>query len=174
MVDQSSAISPIEAIDVFTVSQLHNGFGSSANTPVGFYIIDDGAAVLDDHATPRDVLGREHAVTVNWRWLDDQAIVGAKTDFMLMNPCRSPNPLAVRAAVTDLPRLSTRLCAVFDGIHRATDFRVVAVGDFDLRRYRAPSSIVDDDGEVWAAGLLVGNRVFPRGGHRAGPFRYTE
>lgn len=91
-----------------------------------------------------------------------------------MNPCRSPNTLAVRAAVTDLPRLSTRLCAVFDGIHSAGDFRVVTVGEFDLRRYRAPSSMVDDDGEVRAGGLLVGDRVLPPGGYRVGSFDYTE
>jgi len=56
--------------------------------------------------------------------------------------------------------VSAWLGAVFDCIGSASDLRMIAVGDLYLRCHGPPPRIVDNDGAIRAAGLLVGNHVF--------------
>jgi hypothetical protein len=52
MVDQSSTVAAIEAVYISAAAQLHDASGSCAYALGRFRIIDDGAAILEDLATP--------------------------------------------------------------------------------------------------------------------------
>jgi hypothetical protein len=56
-----------------------------------------------------------------------------------------------------LRQVSARLGAILDRLHRAGDLGMIAVGNLDLRGYGSLPLIVDDNGAIRTAFLLIGN-----------------
>jgi hypothetical protein len=75
--DKRGAVAVVEAVDVLIAAALHDGVGAGSDARLRLAIADHGALVLDDLATPRNVLAGEQAVAGNGRFAHDETIVGA-------------------------------------------------------------------------------------------------